>query len=222
MTDTKEDYRNSQYCPNLVDVKEKKDSLDALIRKESPRTKIIYNKISSREEKYNKMFAEIYNCKCGYCGCQWGLLPLESFEVDHFINEASFLKTAEGKSEAGKIDNLIWSCVSCNRGKQGLTIEAPYTELLNPDFANIASVFERDEQYYIKISEKYKDDKFINKFYEQLHLGYEARRLDYLLLEMAGLCQRETDEKKKNKLYRMMFQLSSKRNKTSVYENKNN
>ena len=59
MTDTKEDYRNSQYCPNLVDVKEKKDSLDALIRKESPRTKIIYNKISSREEKYNKIFAVI-------------------------------------------------------------------------------------------------------------------------------------------------------------------
>ena len=92
-------------------------------------------------------------------------------QVDHFINEASFPNTTEGRAEAGRMINLVWSCISCNRGKSGITIKPPYDELLNVDNGNIAGVFRRDKDYYIRICDTYQDDKFIQQFYDSLHLG---------------------------------------------------
>lgn len=212
------DYRNTEYCPQKDRIQQKKIVLEQMIKDESPYTKIMYNKIRNREDKYHKLFARIYNGKCGYCGCAWPLLPTESFEIDHFINEASYPKTLAGRIEAGKTSNLVWACVSCNRGKSGLTISGKYEEILHPDLDEIASVFERDNQYYIQISEKYKDDVFINKFYEELRLGYEVRRLDYLLLELNGKMQREEDQTKKEKLGYALSVLLKKRNETTIYQ----
>lgn len=144
--------------------------------------------------------------------CLVGLLPVESFEVDHFLNEASFPDTTEGRVEAGRIINLVWSCISCNRGKRGITIKPPYDDLLNVDNGNIAMVFRRDGDYYIRICDTYKDDKFIQQFYESLHLGYETRRLDYLGLQLEGKYQAEKDEKRKRKLGESLSILLKKRN----------
>lgn len=206
------DYRNTEYCPILNKVKEQKLILEKEIKSESPKAKIVYNKVKNRDSVYHKKFAKIYNNKCAYCGALWGLLPVESFEVDHFLNEASFPDTTVGRVDAGRMINLAWSCISCNRGKRGITIKPPYDELLNVDNGNIAMVFRRDGDYYIRICDTYKDDKFIQQFYESLHLGYETRRLDYLGLQLEGKYQAEKDENRKRKLGESLSILLKKRN----------
>lgn len=210
------DYRNTVYCPVLDNVEEQKQALEKEIKAEFPRTKIIYNKVRNRNSVYHKKFAKIYNDKCAYCGAALGLLPVESFEIDHFLNEASFPDTTEGRIEAGRMCNLAWSCISCNRGKRGITIKPPYDVLLNVDNGNIAAVFRRDKKYYIQICDTYKNDEFIRKFYEELHLGYEARRLDYLSLQLERKYQAEKDEKRKMKLGESLSILLKKRNRMTV------
>ena len=158
----------------------------------------------------------MYNNKCAYCGALWGLLPVESFEVDHFLNEASFPDTTEGRVEAGRMINLVWSCISCNRGKREITIKPPYDDLLNVDNGNIAMVFRRDREFYIRICNTYQNDKFIQQFYKSLHLGYETRRLDYLGLQLEGKYQAEKDEKRKNKLGECLSILMKERNRMVV------
>lgn len=210
------DYRNTEYCPILNKVEKQKKVLEKEIKSEFPRTKIVYNKVNNRGSVYHKKFAQIYNNKCAYCGALWGLLPMESFEVDHFLNEASFSDTTEGRVEAGSMINLVWSCISCNRGKRGITIKPPYDDLLNVDNGNIAMVFKRDGDYYIQICETYQNDKFIEQFYENLHLGYETRRLDYLGLQLEGKYQAEKDEERKRKLGEILSILLKKRNRMTV------
>ncbi|MDE6873003.1 MAG: hypothetical protein K2P87_00885, partial [Lachnospiraceae bacterium] len=131
---------------------------------------------------------------------------------DHFINEDSFHDTTKGREEAGRMENLVWSCISCNRGKSGFLIKPPYDERLNVDNGNIADVFVRDKDYYIRISDTYQGDEFIQQFYEKLHLGYEARRLDYLCLQLDGKYKVETDEKRRQKLGECLAKLMKQRN----------
>ena len=210
------DYINTEYCPILNKVEEQKQVLEKEIKSEFPRTKIVYNKVNNRDSVYHKKFAQIYNNKCAYCGALWGLLPVESFEVDHFLNEASFPDTTEGRVEAGRMINLVWSCISCNRGKREITIKPPYDDLLNVDNGNIAMVFRRDREFYIRICNTYQNDKFIQQFYKSLHLGYETRRLDYLGLQLEGKYQAEKDEKRKNKLGECLSILMKERNRMVV------
>lgn len=210
------DYRNTAYCPVLDKVDEQKRALVKEIEKASPRTKIIYNKVRERGSIYHKKFAKIYNEKCAYCGAVLGWLPVEPFEVDHFINEDSFPDTIEGRIEAGKISNLAWACVSCNRGKRGITIEPPYDSLLNVDNGNITHVFRRDEDFYIRICDTYQEDEFIQKFYHALHLGYETRRLDYFALKLEGKCNEEKDENRKLVLLEQLKCLRNRRNHMAV------
>ena len=165
-----------------------------------------------RKGKYHDKFAEIYNKKCAYCGALWELLPVESFEVDHFLNENSFPKTTEGRAEAGRMENLVWSCISCNRGKHEIMIQAPYENILNVDNGNITKVFYRDEDFSIKVCDTYQEDEFIQNFYKKLHLGYETRRLDYFGLRLRGRYLREKDEEKKNQLGNALNILIRKRN----------
>lgn len=210
------DYRNTEYCPILDKVQEQKQVLEKEIKLEFPRIKIVYNKVNDRDSAYHKKFAKVYNNKCAYCGALWGLLPVESFEVDHFLNEASFPDTTEGRIEAGRMINLTWSCISCNRGKRGITIKPPYDDLLNIDNGNIAMVFRRDTDYCIQICDTYQEDEFIQQFYNALHLGYETRRLDYLGLQLEGRYQAEKDTERKRKLGESLSILLKKRNCMTV------
>ena len=187
------DYRNTTYCPVLDKVEEQKNALEKEIKLAFPRTKIIYNKVKERNSEYHKKFAKIYNNKC-----------------------ASFPDTTAGRTEAGRMINLAWACISCNRGKRGITIKPPYDDLLNVDNGNIATVFKRDEDYYIQICDTYQDDEFVQQFYDALHLGYETRRLDYLGLQIEGKYQVEKDEECKRKLGETLSILLKKRNRMAV------
>ena len=145
------DYRNTEYCPMLENVGDKKKALEEKIRSAHPRQKIMYNKVHNRNTTFNKEFCSIYNCKCAYCGVSMDILPAALFEVDHFVAESLF----DDKEEAGKVENLVLSCYQCNRNKKEFEITGEYIEKLNTDDGKIANIFFRDEKYYIRIKEDY-------------------------------------------------------------------
>ena len=67
-----------------------------------------------------------------------------------------------------------------------------------PDDNSISQVFFREDDYYIKINEKYLNNLIILNFYNLLHLGSELKRLDYLLMKLRSLIRVvKEDEKKK-------------------------
>lgn len=205
------DYRNTNYCSRLQELGEKKRLLNNEICNKHPKLKIVYNKVKSTDSIYKKKFMEIYNYKCSYCGNSIKNLSSTLFEVDHYICESSF----DSNEEAGKMDNLVLACYDCNRSKRNFLIQEDYRKLLNPDLGYIRSVFFRDDQYYIKISEKYKDDPFIKKFYDSMKLEYQSRRLDFLLLNISGLCTELNGEPQAEKLNVILSKLREKRNLTS-------
>lgn len=182
------DYRNADGCPVLTDVQEKKAMLEKQILQDHPHQKIMYKAIKNKNDKYFEMLVSIYNHKCAYCGARIGHTDIKLFEVDHFICESSYSKDTQGRAEAGRTSNLTFSCYSCNRGKGDFPINGKYRKLLNPDDGSIATVFTRDDLYYIRVDDTYSKDTTVQMFYKQLMLGSETRRLDYLLLEMSNLC----------------------------------
>lgn len=215
-TEKNKDYRNTDTCPVLTDVARKKSALEDNIRKDHNRAKIMYNYVHDKQAAYFKPFSEIYNSKCAYCGILIGIIDIRMFEVDHFVCEDVFSNDTSGRSEAGKVSNLVLSCYSCNRGKGKLIIDGDYKKALNPDDNSIAKVFVRDDNYYIKIKPGYTRDHVIEDFYERLLLGSEFRRLDYLLLEIKKLIQRLHNPIIAQKLEQCFSRLVVKRNKTLI------
>lgn len=212
------DYRNTDKCPILSEIDTKKNELELRIRERHKKVKILYNRINDKQGDYFKDFAKIYNFKCAYCGAALKFTDIRLFEIDHFICETAFPDNTAGRAEAGKIDNLTFSCFSCNRGKGKLHIKDSYLTLLNPDDNSIANIFDRDEWYYIKINDTYSKDSFLRSFYDKLLLGSEVRRLDFLLLEMENLKEQLQDRNKElaYKLEQCMSKLLQKKNYTYV------
>lgn len=194
----KMDYRNTIYKQFNNDILKQKEELNQQIKREHPRLEIIYNKIKDRDSKFNKEFQEIYNRKCVYCGVNQDILSSGLFEVDHFICESSF----EGNSvEAGVLSNLVLSCKKCNRAKGDLRWEEQYSSVFEVDSRNIVNVFYRASDYSIKIQPQYHSDDIVNKFYKQLKLDEEVRRLDYLLMTMNDFYDKyESDDRVKGLL----------------------
>lgn len=201
------DYRLTPYCLPFKDIGENKKILNKRIKKCHSKLKIIYNQISKSDSQCRKSFRRIYNNKCAYCGNTTENLYLNSFEIDHYINEASFIS----KINAGALNNLVFSCYDCNRGKRDIRIKGRYQKLLNPDTNEIAKVFYRDEKYYIKITTEYSTDDFIVNFYDKLKLGNQTRRLDFLLLNMRGLLNTVEKKEIKNKMREAIMDLEGRR-----------
>lgn len=188
------DYRRTKYCPMLVDVKEKKEKVEALVKAEHPYAQDMHTYISNNSEKFKLEFLKVYNGKCAYCGVSVDLIKKNDFEIDHFLYEkAPKFKT---KKDAGYIENLVLACHDCNHNKSSFWIEESYFDKLYPDGEEIKNIFIRDEQYCICINELYTDDPYINDFYNKVRLGSELHRLDYLLMNIIGLqkqCQENTE-----------------------------
>ena len=209
------DYRNTEYCPILENVADKKKTLEKNIKIAHPRQKIMYNKVHKRNTIFNKEFCDIYNCKCAYCGVSMEILPAMLFEVDHFVAESLF----DDKEEAGKLDNLVLACYQCNRNKKEFEISEEYIEQLSTDNGQIANVFIRDNEYYIRISDAYIHDGTVKSFYDQLQLVHQTRRLDYLLMSMQGLHKKIEGTAQGGKLAEAILILQRKRNKFVEREN---
>lgn len=179
-----EDYRNTKYCPELENVKENKCEVEAVVKKNHPRAVDMHTYISPNDDKYKMLFMKVYNCKCAYCGASKDLIPKVLFEVDHFLyKESSRFKS---KKDGGYIENLVLSCHDCNHRKSSFDISDSEYNALYPDGEEIKNTFYRDENYYIKLSEEAEKNCTIESFYEQLQLGGEVHRLDYLLMNLIG------------------------------------
>lgn len=201
------DYRNTIYCSALEEIQQKKQKLKEDINTKYPRTKVLYNKIRPKDGEYISEFMKIYNHKCAYCGVSIKIIPLDLFEVDHYIYEKSFDTT----EEAGQVENLVLTCSKCNRAKGKYHIKNKYVDLLNTDNGNISKVFKRDDDYYIRIEEEFDEDEKIISFYEKLKLKYQVRRLDYLLMSMKGLYETIKDRPESSKLGMCILEIENKR-----------
>lgn len=188
-----EDYRNTKYCPSLSDLVNKKNDVKNAILKEHTRAKDMYTYISKNSEPFKQRFVEAYNGKCAYCGISIEIIPWRMFEIDHFVP-----KTADrfggSKAKAGCIENLVLSCHNCNRAKSDFECCDEDSHKLNPDNTGIINSFVRDNEYYIRINENMKEDITVKSFYDKIELGNQLHRIDYLLMNMRGLCKVITDE----------------------------
>ena len=189
------DYRVTEYCPGFDNISAKKVRLVTMIRKKHPYSRDLYRLISPNDSEYKIPFMEAYNYKCSYCGVSIDIIPKDNFEIDHYIykeNKEKFSTVAD----AGYIENLVLACRRCNHHKGSFIIEDDFLEILHPDSDCIKAVFVRNERYNIVISKEYAESPTILAFYNQLKLGQEIHRLDYLLLKMMGRqkCTHSPDE----------------------------
>lgn len=203
------DYRYTKYEHKNTNIIDDKKEFIAKIKLEHSKTVNHYSLISPNDGPYKKLYLKIYDNKCVYCGNSMTNLSIYLFEIDHYINKASFSQSEE--KLANHINNLYPACKICNSKKSGITFVNEYVELFNPD-NNIQNLFYRDEQYNIKIQEKYINDAFIKKFYERLKLDHTARRLDYLLLCMIGLATKTRGSSLSKELSQLIVTLQGKRN----------
>lgn len=94
------------------------------------------------------------------------------------------------------IDKILLSCHDCNHNKNSFWIEKEEMDTLNPDGEKIKNVFIRDDKYYIRINDEFKENTTIEGFYNKLCLGSELHRLDYLIMNIIGLqrsCEDNSD-----------------------------
>ena len=66
---------------------------------------------------------------------------------------------------------------------------------MHPDQEGIKKTFVRDKKYYIRVNDDFVHNEDINKFYNQLQLGSELHRLDYLLMNIIGMKRAYIDDK---------------------------
>ena len=187
------DYRRTPYDSDRANYTENKKQLEVLIRKDHPKVVDLHSQIRKNEDVYKLAFIKAYDGRCAYCGASIDFVDKVMFEVDHYIPQTDRSRF-RSKKDAGYMSNLILACHDCNRSKHDYSIPDNYLDKLHPDKDYICRVFDRDEKYYIRIADNYKEDEVITRFYNQLRLGNEMHRLDYLLLNMIGLrCMYQDD-----------------------------
>lgn len=177
------DYRNGFACESLKDISKKKKKVEKLLRKEKPKSRLNHRYISNRSDKYFRLYGEAYNLKCAYCGVSSDIHGINSFEIDHFVCKAHNLNP----DESDRIDNLVFACDCCNHSKRDFIVPESHLSVLHPDLDKLGFVFYRDTDFSIKISSEYSDDEVVLRFYEKLKLYFQARRIDFLLLESLSL-----------------------------------
>lgn len=204
------DYRCTKYCKTLAGIEDRKASVVKLVKKDHPKAIDMHNYVSVNGSTHKSEFMKAYNYKCAYCGVSLDIIPYKMFEIDHFINQSSFTT----KSDAGYIENLILACYDCNRKKSDFVIPTASDCDLYPDEDGITRTFIRNENYYIQISPDKLQNSTVIDFYNQLNMGSELHRLDYLLMSMIGLAKKlSSNENVANKLGQAISLLQTKRNR---------
>lgn len=182
-----EDYRNTKYCPVLSNLLRKKQNVKNEVLKVHPKAKDMHTYLSDNQTCLKKLFANAYNWKCAYCGVSVAIIPMRLFEIDHLIPKES-ARFCGSKANAGRIENLVLSCSYCNRAKSRFECSEENLTKIHPDTTEILKSFVRDGMYYIRIRDDRQKDTTIRAFYEKVKLGSQLHRIDYLLMNMLGLC----------------------------------
>lgn len=103
------DYRRTKYCPELIDVSQKKKEVEKLVEIEHPNAKDMHRYISDNSQKFKLEFIKAYNGKCAYCGASIDLIKKTEFEIDHFFSlKSSYICYKKRCRLYGKF-NLIMS-----------------------------------------------------------------------------------------------------------------
>ncbi len=201
------DYRNTQYCQNLDDIRNRKAAVETTIKEQHRRAKDMHRYVSENGSVYKTQFIEAYNGKCAYCGMSIDIAPKEFFEIDHYIfKESAKFHT---KKDAGYMDNLVLACHTCNHRKSDFEITDKNYKKLYPDGKEITNTFFRDSDYYIRVSSAEKTNSEVLAFYEQLGFGDELRRLDYLLLSIYGFEESIKDKNGMAEVYRKIDSMAA-------------
>lgn len=194
------DYRCTDYCPPFDRLERKKQVFSRSFHRRYP-TQNHFIKINKKSSSEHKMFQELYNHKCVYCGVSDTIN--QEFEVDHY--------KCRNDQGLDVIDNLVYSCRKCNRGKSKYPFQPGYEQVLNP-ISNIQNIFVRNEDYSIIINNSYKTDTVICNFYKSIKFADDVRRLDYLLMNLIGLQKQIQNELIKDKLDNCIRTLLLRRN----------
>ena len=208
------DYRKTKYCVPFENITINKMELLKKLKSDFPRLKNIYLKICENDKEYKMEFMKVYNYRCSYCGVSLDVLNKRMFEIDHYIpkNADKF----KNNNNANKIENLVLACQFCNRKKSDFLISDSEYSLLYPDNEEIKKIFYRDEKYYIKIENEYSQNETIKKFYEQLEMAGEVRRLDFLLISLLNFKKKYRNKLENlhilNELSDIIEKLKKKRN----------
>ena len=209
-----DDYRKTKYCLSFENISLNKNKFLQELKLEFPKIEDIYSKISKNDELYKIKFMKIYNCRCSYCGVSLDILNKRMFEIDHYIPKKA--DKFKNNNNANKIENLVLACQFCNRKKSDFLISDSEYSLLYPDNEEIKKIFYRDEKYYIKIENEYSQNETIKKFYEQLEMDGEVRRLDFLLISLLNFKKKYRNKLENlhilNELSDIIEKLKKKRN----------
>ena len=85
---------------------------------------------------------------------------------------------------------MVLSCQFCNRRKGNIELPTEDHDKINPDGTGICKSFIRDDEYYIKISDEFSNNKSVQAFYNGHNLVSSLHRIDYLLMNMRGLIEK--------------------------------
>ena len=208
------DYRKTKYSVPFKNITINKMELLKKLKSDFPRLKNIYLKISENDKEYKMEFMKVYNYRCSYCGVSLDILNKRMFEIDHYIPKKA--DKFKNNNNANKIENLVLACQFCNRKKSDFLISDSEYSLLYPDNEEIKKIFYRDEKYYIKIENEYSQNETIKKFYEQLEMDGEVRRLDFLLISLLNFKKKYRNKLENlhilNELSDIIEKLKKKRN----------
>lgn len=209
-------YRQCEYeSGGYQNVKVKKNKLEKTIDSKVKNPGNIgkhYSKIKNKKEIYYHDFEGAYGCKCSYCGINTTINPTALFEIDHFINAKQ--KQLKDGRPVDHIVNLVFACRKCNQSKTDFDTKE-LQDVLHPDMGILPTVFERNEQYEIIISECYQDDILVNQFYKQMKFGDGFRKIDYLLLNLYHMKEREDGKEFGNIILKVYTSLLESRNRTT-------
>ena len=201
------DYRCSNYCKPFINISQKK--LVFVNKYFTSRITNHYRHVMKMGSEEKKEFFGIYNYKCAYCGASIFISNIDLFEIDHFLTQY--------RHKNGNISNLVASCQSCNRLKSNFIITKNNAKLFDIE-SSLPKLYYRSEDYYILINEDNKKNNDVIEFYNKLHLGYEVKRLDYILMELHGMLFDNKFSKIRDELNIIFIKLKDKRSLISSFQ----
>ena len=164
------DYRCPDFIKEYGDFHNKKEGYRKELKEKNGRISNYYNHVNHGKGKIE--FSKLYGKRCAYCGVSVGVSSLQdSFQIDHIVPKS--------EGENNDISNLTFSCRKCNQAKKANKIIVG--NIIHPDSDLISSMFVRNEDFSISISQKYENDSQVLNYYSTLKLSDLLKRLDYAI-----------------------------------------
>ena len=197
------DYRLGKH-EDFSNLKNDLKELRKKISDDHPRITNFYKCLRDKNE-YKKALFDAYKNRCCYCGDS--LLKIDDVQMDHIVSPEDRI--------INDFENIAPSCGFCNRQKSDLVKTELFARKINP-CSNIFNCFERKEDFSIAIRKKYVADRDVINFYNNLDLGNEVRRIDYIIVYLNDLCSVIINEKIREQIKSIKNDILEKRRNISL------